>query len=64
MALKDLVIHKSKGWAILGKRGLYPGAQEKRKDAIKAHMNETGIYWEDCERRGDKVVKVEITTTS
>jgi len=45
-------------WAIYGKFGFYSGTAFSRKDMIKEHTFLTGKTWEECQKKGDKVVKV------
>jgi len=51
-------------WAIIGCYGLYTGTWLTKKDAIRNHCvaKRLGLddKWKDCEKAGDKVIKVEV----
>ena len=49
-----------KGWAITGTFGLYCGWWFRRKDAIFWHCKNLGQTWEECKKKGDRVIKVTI----
>ncbi len=49
-----------KGWAIVGNYGLYTGWWFTRKEAIADHCQTLGKTWQECRRKNDRAVKVEI----
>ena len=56
-------------WAILGGRHrvggefLYYGTWRTRKDAIEAHKSAFGERWDVCSSKGDRAVRVWVSTT-
>jgi hypothetical protein len=50
-----------KGWAIAGVYGLYTGWWLTRKEAIKAHCRGRCMTWQQCRRKKDRAVKIEIS---
>ena len=55
---------KKIGWAIKGDAGLYIGWWFTRERAKEEHARILGCSWDDCKKRGDEAVKVEIKEAS
>lgn len=48
------------GWAIYGKGGLYVDWKFTRQDIINWHCQCLNKTWEECRKKGDRAIKVEI----
>lgn len=49
------------GYNLRGSSGMYQGFWFTRKDAIEYHVKAKGYNWIECKKKGDFVLKVEIT---
>jgi hypothetical protein len=61
--------YEEERWAIVGKNGMYTGAELTRRDAISRHVEALYLVprmisregaWAECKKRGDKAIKVRI----
>lgn len=51
---------EQKGWAIIGVHGMYTGWWFTRTEAIKSHIGDLGITWQQAKKKGDSAVRVKV----
>jgi hypothetical protein len=48
-------------WAITGKYGMYYGSTYRlKKEAQNVHAKRSGKSWKECQKLGDKAIKVKV----
>jgi len=62
MIINKVNIKEEVMWAVHGIHGLYVDTAFTRKDMKEKHMASLGyVDWKDCEKRGDRVIKVKVS---